>query len=88
MGPLTGTRPAVLDPGLRRQLADAAAGLGIAAVDLASGAGHDAVTFANAGIPAAMLFIRNQGGSHNPAEAMDLADFERAAAILAAVVGS
>lgn len=86
MGPITGTRPAVLDPGLRRRLADAARALGIPTIDLASGAGHDAVTFANAGIPTAMLFIRNQGGSHNPEEAMDLADFERAAAILTAVL--
>lgn len=40
-----------------------------------SGAGHDAAVFANAGIPSAMLFIRNQHGSHNPHEAMHLTDF-------------
>jgi N-carbamoyl-L-amino-acid hydrolase len=40
-----------------------------------SGAGHDASLFANAGIPSAMLFVRNQHGSHNPREAMDLDDF-------------
>lgn len=40
-----------------------------------SGAGHDAAVFANAGIPSAMLFIRNQHGSHNPHEAMQLTDF-------------
>ena len=39
-----------------------------------SGAGHDASLFANAGI-SAMLFVRNQHGSHNPREAMDLDDF-------------
>jgi len=42
---------------------------------IASGAGHDASMFANAGIPSAMLFIRNQNGSHNPEEAMEIDDF-------------
>ncbi|RYF58993.1 MAG: M20/M25/M40 family metallo-hydrolase, partial [Comamonadaceae bacterium] len=40
-----------------------------------SGAGHDAAVFAAAGIPAAMLFVRNANGSHNPHEAMDIDDF-------------
>lgn len=40
-----------------------------------SGAGHDAAMFANAGIPSGMVFVRNQNGSHNPEEAMDLDDF-------------
>jgi N-carbamoyl-L-amino-acid hydrolase len=31
--------------------------------------------FANAGIPSGMLFVRNQNGSHNPHEAMDMGDF-------------
>ena len=47
-----------------------------------SGAGHDASMFANAGIPSAMLFIRNQNGSHNPEEAMDLDDFMRGVSVL------
>lgn len=42
---------------------------------LPSGAGHDASLFANAGIPSGMLFVRNQNGSHNPREAMDMDDF-------------
>jgi N-carbamoyl-L-amino-acid hydrolase len=41
---------------------------------MASGAGHDAAEFARNGVPAAMVFIRNANGSHNPAEAMDIAD--------------
>ena len=40
-----------------------------------SGAGHDAAVFAQAGVPSAMIFIRNQHGSHNPAEAMEMEDF-------------
>lgn len=39
-----------------------------------SGAGHDAAEFARRGIPAAMVFVRNAHGSHNPAEAMEIAD--------------
>ncbi|RZA16198.1 MAG: hypothetical protein EOP93_15570, partial [Lysobacteraceae bacterium] len=34
-----------------------------------------AALFANAGIAAAMIFIRNANGSHNPHEAMDIEDF-------------
>ncbi|MEE3093096.1 MAG: Zn-dependent hydrolase [Pseudomonadota bacterium] len=40
-----------------------------------SGAGHDTAVFANAGVPATMIFVRNDKGSHNPHEAMDMADF-------------
>ena len=29
----------------------------------------------HAGIPSAMIFVRNAHGSHNPLEAMDIADF-------------
>ncbi|WP_285349535.1 Zn-dependent hydrolase [Pseudomonas sp. ME-P-057] len=47
-----------------------------------SGAGHDAAVFANAGIPSAMIFIRNQHGSHNPNEAMALDDFLAASEVL------
>jgi len=49
---------------------------------LASGAGHDAAVFANAGIPTAMIFIRNDKGSHNPDESMDLEDFIKGTEIL------
>jgi len=50
---------------------------------MASGAGHDAAMFAQAGIPTVMIFIRNQNGSHNPHEAMEMEDFEKAVEILA-----
>jgi N-carbamoyl-L-amino-acid hydrolase len=51
-----------------------------------SGAGHDAATFSLAGIPAAMLFIRNENGSHNPLEAMEMADFGDALELLHAML--
>ena len=42
---------------------------------LPSGAGHDAAVFANQGVPSAMIFVRNEHGSHNPNEAMEMDDF-------------
>ena len=43
-------------------------GLGLPDEEIPSGAGHDAAVFANAGIPSAMIFVRNENGSHNPRE--------------------
>ncbi len=53
---------------------------------MASGAGHDAAVFAAAGVPSGMIFVRNEHGSHNPDEAMDLADFAVAARALSAAL--
>ncbi len=44
--------------------------------EMPSGAGHDAAVFAKVGIPTAMIFMRNDHGSHNPDEALALEDFE------------
>ena len=49
---------------------------------LPSGAGHDTVIFGNLGIPAAMIFVANQKGSHNPNEAMEITDFIQGAEAL------
>jgi N-carbamoyl-L-amino-acid hydrolase len=43
--------------------------------EMASGAGHDAAVFAKIGIPSAMIFVRNDHGSHNAEESMELEDF-------------
>ncbi|MGO9802788.1 MAG: Zn-dependent hydrolase [Steroidobacteraceae bacterium] len=43
--------------------------------EMPSGAGHDAAVFCKVGVPSAMIFVRNEHGSHNPHEAMALADF-------------
>lgn len=56
---------------------------GIPQMRLASGAGHDAAVFAQAGVPTAMLFIRNANGSHNPLEDMRMDDLLLASRILA-----
>ena len=50
------------------------------------GAGHDAAVFANAGIPSAMIFIRNENGSHNPHEDMNIDDFMSGVAIMRKVL--
>jgi beta-ureidopropionase / N-carbamoyl-L-amino-acid hydrolase len=43
--------------------------------EMPSGAGHDAAVFNKMGIPSAMIFVRNDHGSHNPGEAMSMDDF-------------
>ncbi len=68
------TEPATMDAGWLNRL-EGAACEGVQLERMASGAGHDAAVFANAGVPSAMVFIRNENGSHNPYEAMDMEDF-------------
>jgi N-carbamoyl-L-amino-acid hydrolase len=60
--------------------------LGLPGEEVPSGAGHDAAVFANAGVPSAMIFVRNENGSHNPAEAMDLDDFSAALALMRSTI--
>ena len=71
------------DPGIRTALTQAAERLGIPAMPLGSPASHDSAAFAAAGVPVAMLFVRNEHGSHNPREAMAIDDFMAAATVLA-----
>ncbi|MEM8853416.1 MAG: hydantoinase/carbamoylase family amidase [Pseudomonadota bacterium] len=86
LGPVTGSTPAPLNEDLRAILAGGARLSGVQTMLLPSGAGHDAATYADAGIPSAMVFIRNENGSHNPHEAMDMADFDQALAVVHAAV--
>lgn len=83
LGPLTGSEPATMDPTLVDTFTNAAAQFGIPHIQMASGAGHDAATFAHFGIPSAMIFVRNQNGSHNPDEAMEMDDFRHATRVMA-----
>lgn len=66
--------PANMDQTWINRLHRIATELNIPFQDMASGAGHDAAIFANAGISTAMIFVRNENGSHNPREAMDIGD--------------
>jgi N-carbamoyl-L-amino-acid hydrolase len=67
--------PAEMDPAWVERLLAAGVRAGLEIETIASGAGHDAAVFANAGVPSGMVFIRNDHGSHNPHEAMQIGDF-------------
>lgn len=70
------------DPRLMRLLAAAIAAEGVRPRELTSGAGHDAISLATIA-PVVMLFVRCEGGiSHNPAEAVDVADVAVAIRVL------
>jgi N-carbamoyl-L-amino-acid hydrolase len=82
------TPETVFEAGLRDRVA-ALAGVGPAAPApmLPTGAGHDAGILATAGVPAAMLFVRNPTGvSHSPLEHAEPADCHAGVEALAAVV--
>lgn len=71
LGATSDSPPAVMDQRLRSRLLS----LLDHPFEMASGAGHDAAVFCKVGVPSAMIFVRNDKGSHNPDEAMSLADF-------------
>ena len=71
LGATSDSPPAVLDARLRARLLT----LLDRPYEMASGAGHDAAVFAKVGVPSAMIFVRNEKGSHNPDEGMTLDDF-------------
>jgi N-carbamoyl-L-amino-acid hydrolase len=73
--PIMREAPINMDAQLMEKLLAGCAALDIPSTLIASGASHDSGDFAAAGIPSAMIFVRNQNGSHNPQEAMQLADF-------------
>lgn len=77
LGRQAGSVPQPLDPGVRQALATAAADVGQTSMEFAAG-GHDAGMFAKAGIASALIFVRNQNGSHNPDEAMEYPHFHDA----------
>jgi N-carbamoyl-L-amino-acid hydrolase len=59
-----------MSPGPRAALLEQLTTRGLAPIELASGAGHDAGVLASAGVPTGMLFVRslNGGISHSPDE--------------------
>lgn len=80
--------PARMDDRWVRHLEAIAERLHIPCGRVPSGAGHDASVFANAGVPSVMLFVRNEHGSHNPREAMEVADFMCGARVLCEAVAN
>ena len=86
MSPVSRTAPAVMDKSIRELMRRDAGALKLQVMDIASGGGHDAGDFANAGVPSGMVFVRNPNGSHNPDEAMTLEDFTQGVKLLAATL--
>jgi N-carbamoyl-L-amino-acid hydrolase len=82
LGARSSSKPAALDTNVGRALAAASSDLEIPFLVLPSGAGHDCAVFADAGVPAGMVFMRNTGGSHNPDEALATDDLAAAARVV------
>ena len=83
------TPATVFDPALAGRLADVVGrpGSDLPAPVIGTGAGHDAGILAAAGLPTAMLFVRNPTGvSHSPAEFAEQADCDAGVRALAAVL--
>jgi N-carbamoyl-L-amino-acid hydrolase len=74
LGREVGTAPTELDGNLMALLEDAAGALGISTRRMPT-VGHDAAMFVRAGIPSAVVLVRNANGSHNSDEALDRDDF-------------
>jgi beta-ureidopropionase / N-carbamoyl-L-amino-acid hydrolase len=71
LGATSDSPAAVMDERLRGKLM----GLLEQPFEMPSGAGHDAAVFMKVGVPSAMIFVRNDNGSHNADEAMTMDDF-------------
>ena len=80
--------PAVMDESVRAVLREEIERLGLPALELASGAGHDAGVLASAGVETGMLFVRslNGGASHSPDELTSDEDVALAIEVLAAAL--
>jgi N-carbamoyl-L-amino-acid hydrolase len=81
LGGEVGTAPTQLDGRLTALLEDTAGALGIATRSMPT-VGHDAAMFVRAGIPSAMILVRNANGSHNSDEALDRLDFASGVRVL------
>ena len=84
MGKISTSTPAKMQPSIVKGLESCAQDLEQTTLTMPCGAGHDAAVFAAAGVPTGMIFIRNDHGSHNPEEHMELDDFALATNLLSA----
>ena len=82
LGPESGSQSSPMDATIQAELAAAAEAADIPFRRMLSGGGHDTAAFAQAGVPACLMFVRNQFGSHNPRETMRIEDFDAACAVL------
>lgn len=81
-GTRVGTEGIQLDSKLAEIARNAASQIGVK-THVFPTVGHDAAMFAKLGLPTGMLLVRNQNGSHNPDEAMEISDFITATKVLA-----
>ena len=82
MSPLWDARTSACDAHLQQQFAAAVEAEGLRVHRLPSGAGHDGMALIDIA-PIGMLFVRCKAGiSHNPAEAVDVADVDAGARVL------
>lgn len=82
LGQRAGAPVGHVDPAMTRALEAAAQALNVDYQMIGSPASHDAAAFSAAGIPSAMVFVRNDNGSHNPYEDMSIDDFLVGASLL------
>jgi allantoate deiminase len=82
------TAPAQMDESVRSVLREELERRGLPAPELPSGAGHDAMVLAAAGVRCGMLFVRSGAGgiSHSPEEHTDAADVALCVDVLAAAL--
>jgi acetylornithine deacetylase/succinyl-diaminopimelate desuccinylase-like protein len=82
------TPPVPMDESMRGVLREEIERLGLAALELPSGAGHDAGVLARAGVETGMLFVRslNGGASHSPDELTSEEDIGVAIEVLTATL--
>lgn len=80
--PTLDAAPAIMHPKLLQLLEDSARSLSLSCMHLSSGAGHDAMNFADV-CPTAMIFVPSRGGrSHCPEEWTDYAQLACGAEVL------
>ncbi len=82
LGDSSRTQPAIMDNRMREILHIGCKELEINCIHIVSGGGHDAAEFSLKGIPTAMIFIKNDNGSHNPYESIDLEDLKQGTKLL------
>ncbi|MCB8874374.1 hydantoinase/carbamoylase family amidase [Acidisoma silvae] len=82
LGVETGSQASPMDATIQAELGRAAEEAGVPFTRMLSGGGHDTAAFAQAGIPACLMFVRNQFGSHNPREDMRIEDFNSACDVI------
>jgi N-carbamoyl-L-amino-acid hydrolase len=85
LGREVGTTPTQLDTTLIALIENAAGALGITTRRMPT-VGHDAAMFVRAGIPSAVILVRNANGSHNSDEALDREDFAGGVHVLGRVM--